>query len=110
MQRDIEPNEIDWVFCWRTSTGEVRAGARDTGMNGKRVPYQPRRVQPQAGLRTIVRRRVRTYPRPAIGPRLDEQGAISRMSGFSWGHVTSPYLVPATTMRSASGSTGQSAS
>ena len=55
VQRDIQANEIDWVFCWRTSTGEVRPGARDTGMNGKAVLYQPSGARPEAGLRTIVR-------------------------------------------------------
>ena len=50
MQRDIHTNEIDWVFCWRTSTGEVRAGARDTHMNGARVLYQPSASRPDTGL------------------------------------------------------------
>jgi hypothetical protein len=95
VQRDIEPNEIDWVFCWRTSTGEVRAGARDTGMNGRLVLYQPNAVRPEAGLRTIVRGRAATLPVPPTGPRLDRQGAISRMSAFAWGYVTEPSVVPA---------------
>jgi hypothetical protein len=95
VQRDIQANEIDWVFCWRTSTGEVRPGARDTRMNGKSVPYQPSGARPEAGLRTIVRGRVRTCPLPPIGPRLDGQGAISRMCAFVWGYVTEPRVVPA---------------
>jgi hypothetical protein len=100
VQRDIEPNEIDWVFCWRTIIGEVRPGARDGAWNGKRVPYQPRGGRPEeSGLRTIVRGRVRTCPRPPIGPRLDGQGSISRMCGFLCGHVTHGSVVPARNMR-----------
>ena len=99
MQRDIQTNEIDWVFCWRTSTGEVRAGARDAAMSGKPVLYQPSTSGPCAGLRTIVRGRVRTCPLPPTGPRLDGQGAITRMCMFVSGYVNSPTLVPARTTR-----------
>jgi hypothetical protein len=99
VQRDIQPNEIDWVFCWRTSTGEVRPGARDTQMNGRPVPYQQNGVRAERGLRTIVRGRLRTCPRPPVGPRLDQQGAITRMCLFVQGEVTSATLVPARTRR-----------
>ena len=95
MQRDIQANEIDWVFCWRTSTGDVRPGARDTSVNGRPVPYRPDAVKPEAGIRAIVRGRVRTCPFPPIGPSLDQQGAISRMCAFGWGYVTEPWIVPA---------------
>ena len=97
MQRDIRANEIDWVFCWRTSTGDVRPGARDTAMNGRPVRYQPSGTAPERGLRTIVRGRVRTCPLPPTGPRLDRQGAISRMCMFLSGYVDRPTLVPART-------------
>lgn len=93
MQRDIQTNEIDWVFCWRTSTGEVRPGARDAAMNGKPVLYQPSASRPGTGLRTIVRGRVRTCPLPPTGPRLDGQGAITRMCLFLTGYVNSPTRV-----------------
>jgi hypothetical protein len=79
VQRDIRPNAIDWVFCWRTRTGFE--------------------VSPDAGLRTIARGRVRTCPRPPIGPRLDQQGMFSRMCAFRWGHVTCASIVPARSRR-----------
>ena len=94
-ERQIQPNAIDWVFCWRTSTGEVRAGARDTRMNGAPAPYRPWGMRPEDGLRTIVRGRVLSCPCPPLGPRLDQQGAISRMVCFVSGHVTHPSVVPA---------------
>lgn len=98
MQRDdIRPNQIDWVFCWRTSTGDVRPGARDATFNGKPVRYQPSGTGSGRGLRTIVHGRVRTCPLPPTGPRLDQQGAISRMCMFVSGYVDSAALVPART-------------
>jgi hypothetical protein len=97
MQRDLRANEIDWVFCWRTSTGDVHPGARDAAWNGKPVRYQPSGTAPERGLRTIVRGRVRTCPLPPTGPRLDGQGAISRMCMFVSGYVHTPTLVPART-------------
>ena len=95
MQRDIEANEIDWVFCWRTSTGEVLPGARDADMNRGLVRYQPRAPGHNDGLRTVVHGRLHTCPRPPTGPRLDEQGGISRGNLFVWGYVTHAFLVPA---------------
>jgi hypothetical protein len=93
MQRELSPNEVDWVFCWRTSTGEVRPGARDRGA----VQYQPDTVRSERGLRTIVRGRAGKV-RPT-GPRLDEQSARSRGELFVWGYVTHGALVPARTER-----------
>ena len=95
MQRDLQPNEIDWVFCWRTSTGEVSPGSRDASMNLGAVRYQPSALGHNAGLRTIVRGRLHTCPQAPIGPRLDEQGGISRGSLFVWGYVSHAFLVPA---------------
>ncbi|HEX7600202.1 MAG TPA: hypothetical protein VF316_01310 [Polyangiaceae bacterium] len=90
MKRELTPNEVDWVFCWRTSTGEVRPGGRDSG--AKR--YDPRTVRPERGLRTIMRGRLSTCPTRPTGPRLDEQGARSRRDLFVWGYATHGALVP----------------
>jgi hypothetical protein len=95
VQRDIQTNEIDWVFCWRTGTGEVRARTRDARWNGALLPYRGEDLRQEDGLRTIVRGRVRTCPYPPLGPRLDQQGSISRMCCFMGGHVTHPCVVPA---------------
>ncbi len=97
MERDVQPNDIDWVFCWRTSTGDVRQGARDTAFNGQPVRYRPSGSKSSAGLRTIVAGRLGTCRRPPTGPRLDEQGAISRMCMFVSGYVNRASLVPART-------------
>jgi hypothetical protein len=99
MESDVKPSEIDWVFCWRTSTGEVRQGARDAAFNGHPVRYRPKAVSPDAGLRTIVLGRMGTCPHRPRGPRLDEQGTISRMAIHVWGHVDRARLVPARTGR-----------
>lgn len=93
MQRELSPNEVDWVFCWRTSSGEVRSGTRDRG----NVRYQPDTVRSERGLRTIVRGRA-SMARPT-GPRLDEQSARSRGELFVWGYVTHGTLVPARSER-----------
>ena len=95
MQRDVRRNEMDWVFCWPTSTGEVRPGARDTTMNGRPVRYQPGRDKAGSGLRTIVRGRAHACARAPRGFRLDEQGGISRMGCFVRGEATKASLVPA---------------
>ena len=97
MEREITPREIDWVFCWRTTTGEVRPGARDTSLKLGAVRYQPSALGHNAGLRTIVHGRLHTCPLPPTGPRLDEQGGISRGSLFVWGYVNHAILVPART-------------
>ena len=97
MRQDIRPNEIDCIFCWRTSTGDVRDGARDTKYNGQSVPYGPQKQSVRAGLHTSVTGRPCAH-RPT-GPRLDEQGAISRMACFTWGHVTRATVVPARNAR-----------
>lgn len=91
MKRELTPNEVDWVFCWRTSTGEVRPGGRDSGA----ARYEPHTVRPERGLRTIMRGRLSTCPTRPTGPRLDEQGARSRRDLFVWGYVTHGALVPA---------------
>ncbi|HEX7602860.1 MAG TPA: hypothetical protein VF316_14690 [Polyangiaceae bacterium] len=93
MQRDLMPREIDWVFCWRTSTGDVRPGARNAGA----LKYHPQAVGSEHGLRTIVRGRAHT--RAAKGPRLDQLGALSRGGCFVEGYVTHGALVPARTER-----------
>jgi hypothetical protein len=59
------------------------------------VRYQPSALGYNAGLRTIVHGRLHTCPRPPTGPRLDEQGGISRGSLYVWGYVTHALLVPA---------------
>lgn len=97
MQRDVRLNEIDWVFCWRTSTGEVRPGGRDTKFNGNPVRYCPDGVGPNEGLITIVDGRPR--PRRKLGFSLNDQGGISRMGIFVWGHVTSACVIPARSRR-----------
>jgi hypothetical protein len=99
MESDVQPNEIDWVFCWRTITGDVRPGGRDTRFNGQPVRYRPRAVSPDAGLRTIVHGREGSCAHPPSGPRLDEQGGISRMALHVWGHVVRAHIVPARTER-----------
>jgi len=93
MQRDIRPGEIDCVFCWRTITGEVRDGARDTKYNGRPARYQPERRSMVQGLHTSVDGRTCTHR--ATGFRLSDQGGISRMGCFVAGFVTGPTLVPA---------------
>jgi hypothetical protein len=93
MRHDIRPSEIDCVFCWRTITGGVRPGSRDTKFNGKPVPYNAEGRAASAGLHSSVSGRACTH-RP-FGPRLDEQGCISRMCGFVAGYVTPATLVPA---------------
>lgn len=93
MQRELTPREIDWVFCWRTSTGEVRPGARNAGA----LQYRPHAVGSERGLRTLVRGRAHTSP--ATGPRLDQLGALSRAGGYVEGFVTHGTLVPARTER-----------
>jgi len=93
MQHDIRPSEIDCVFCWRTSTGEVAEGARDSAFNGAPVPYRPDGRRMVEGLRTNVRGHSCAH-RPT-GFRLDEQGGISRMCAFVAGYVTRASLVPA---------------
>lgn len=70
--------DLHWVFCWRTVTGEVREGGRDTRFGGRAVPYAPG-SSPLKGLRWIVEGHVRKSPRPPTGPRLDHQGTLSRM-------------------------------
>ena len=97
MQRDIQPNEIDWVFCWRTSTGEICPGARDTHVNGAPVHYRPEGQRSEDGLITIVDGRAR--PRRSLGFQLNDQGAISRMGIFRWGYVTRPSIIPARDLR-----------
>lgn len=97
MQHDVQPDEIDWVFCWCTSTGDIRPGARKVAMPGRPLACNPDTLRPDAGLRTIVRGREGTCPHPQRGPRLDEQGGISRMGIFVWGYVVRPHIVPART-------------
>ena len=93
MQRDIQPNEIDWVFCWRTSTGEICPGARDTHVNGAPVHYRPEGQRSEDGLITIVDGRAR--PRRSLGFPLNDQSGLSRMGLFRWGYVTRPSMIPA---------------
>lgn len=76
MQRDLLPDELDWVFCFRTAIGGVRGRARWSSLNGRPVPYQPHTVPPEQGLRFIVRGRTRACPLPPVGPRLDERGLL----------------------------------
>jgi hypothetical protein len=95
MQRELMPREIDWVFCWRTSTGEVRPGARNAGA----LRYHPYVVGSERGLRTIVRGRTHTAARAPKGPRLDHLGALSRGGSFAEGFVTHGVLIPARTER-----------
>jgi len=98
-EHDIRASEIDWVFCWRTSTGEVRSGSRDMGMNSRPAPYDPDAFGSDRGVRTIVRGGVRTCPLPPIGPRVDQQGAISLLGMKIGGYVTRASLIPARTER-----------
>jgi hypothetical protein len=93
MQHDIRPGEIDCVFCWRTSTGEVGERARDTTYNGQPVRYRPDRWKMVEGLHTSVDGRACLHP--STGFRLSHQGSISRMGCFVAGCVTRPALVPA---------------
>lgn len=99
MLRDLRPNDIDWIFCWRTSTGEVSPGARDVSLKLGSVRYQPAALGNDAGLRTVVHGRLQACSRPPTGPRLDEPGGISRGSLFVWGYVTHAFLIPARTGR-----------
>ena len=92
-KREIQPNEVKWVFCWRTCTGEVGPGAREAFRPGRPISVRP--VGPNNGLRTIVRGPGRTRPRSVVGPRLDQQGAMSRAGIHALGYVTRANLVPA---------------
>jgi hypothetical protein len=93
MQQDIHPGEIDCVFCWRTVTGEVAEGARDTKYNGSPVRYRPDFNASNTGLHTSVAGRTCRH-RPT-GFLLREQGSVSRMACIVSGYVTHPVLVPA---------------
>ena len=97
MQDDILPGEIDCVFCWRTATGEVGDGVRDTSFSGRPVPYRPDARRVVEGLRTTVEGR--RCPHRPTGFRLADQGGISRMCSFVAGDVTHPTLVPARNAR-----------
>jgi hypothetical protein len=97
MQHDIRPAKIDCVFCWRTATGEVGDGVRDTSFSGRPVPYRPDARRMGEGLRTRVEGRA--CPHRPTGFRLADQGAISRMCSFVAGDVTHPTLVPSRNAR-----------
>jgi hypothetical protein len=93
MQDDIRSGEIDCVFCWRTSTGEVAEGARDAGYNGRPVRYRPDNWRMVEGLHTSLNGRVCAHQ--STGVRLSHQGTVSRMGCFVIGYVTHAVLVPA---------------
>jgi hypothetical protein len=95
MQRDVLPEALDWVFCYRTELGAVHDRARWASMNGRPVPYQPHTHGPDQGVRYVVRGRVRSCPLPPVGPRLDQQGMFSRLSCWVAGYVTSGTVIPA---------------
>jgi hypothetical protein len=95
MQRDVEPDDLDWVFCFGTRLGAVHDRARWGSMNGQPVPYQPHTHGPDQGVRYVVRGRIRTCPLPPVGPRLDQQGMFSRLACWVAGYVTDGTIIPA---------------
>ena len=95
LRHELRPEEIDAVFCWRTITGGIRDGARDTTFNGHPVRYEPSRRTLETGLCTVVHGRPRGSARPPSGFRLNDQSSTSRMACFVAGYVTRAQVVPA---------------
>ena len=86
MRNDVRANDIDWVFCWRAATGGVAdPGQRVIRMNGKLVRPGPLPAIRGSGAIVCGRENSREQPR---GPRLDQQGVVSRMAAFACPIIT----------------------
>jgi hypothetical protein len=93
MQRDILPEDLDWVFCFTRAIGAVPDRARGASSNVQSI-LPPPAACPR-GVRYVVRGRIQTCPLPPRGPRLDQQGMFERLASWAAGYVTSGTVIPA---------------